>query len=133
MVLCGNASGCDGVPNGGRVAESRHYPYGAVRWTWPEDESTFPTDYRFTGQRDVGLGLTHMGARFLDIALERWLSANTIVPEPGNPQSLNRYSWVLGNPLRFIDPTGHFTEEELINWGIYTAEELKWLVENQSD
>ncbi|HSJ58065.1 MAG TPA: hypothetical protein VLC95_12845, partial [Anaerolineae bacterium] len=66
LVLCGNVSGCDGMPNGGRVAESRHYPYGEVRWTWPADGSTFPTDYRFTGQRSVGLGLTHMGARFLD-------------------------------------------------------------------
>jgi len=55
------------------------------------------------------------------------------VPEPGNPQSLNRFSYCLNNPLRFIDPTGHFTEEELIDWGIYTAEELKWLAENQAN
>ncbi len=26
---------------------------------------------------------------------------------PDNPQALNRYSYVLNNPLRFIDPTGH--------------------------
>jgi hypothetical protein len=32
------------------------------------------------------------------------------VPEPGNPQSLNRYSWVLGNPLRYVDPTGYKEE-----------------------
>jgi hypothetical protein len=31
LVLCGNVNGCAGVPNGGRVAKSRHYPYGAVR------------------------------------------------------------------------------------------------------
>jgi hypothetical protein len=35
---------------GDKVAESRHFPYGGERWRWPED-STFPTDYRFTGQR----------------------------------------------------------------------------------
>jgi hypothetical protein len=29
------------------------------------------------------------------------------VPEPGNPQALNRYSYVLNNPLRYTDPTGH--------------------------
>ncbi len=26
---------------------------------------------------------------------------------PGNPQALNRYSYVLDNPLRYTDPTGH--------------------------
>jgi hypothetical protein len=32
-----------------------------------------------------------------------------------------------------VDPTGHFTEQELIDWGIYTADELEWLAENQKD
>jgi hypothetical protein len=29
------------------------------------------------------------------------------VPNPLNPQSLNRYSYVLNNPLRYTDPSGH--------------------------
>jgi hypothetical protein len=29
------------------------------------------------------------------------------VPEPGNPQSFNRYSYVGGNPVKFRDPSGH--------------------------
>jgi hypothetical protein len=33
------------------------------------------------------------------------------VPEPGNPQSLNRFSYVLENPLRYRDPTGHWDEK----------------------
>jgi hypothetical protein len=48
-----------------------------------------------------------MGARFYDSALGRWLTADTIVPEPGNPQAFNRYAYVGGNPLGFVDPTGH--------------------------
>jgi hypothetical protein len=35
------------------------------------------------------------------------LSGDTIVPSYANPQSLNRYSYVLNNPLRYTDPTGH--------------------------
>ena len=67
----------------------------------------------FTGQLDSGLGLMYYGARFYDGALGRFISPDTIVPEPGNPQALNRYSYVLNNPLRYTDPTGHLTEEEL--------------------
>lgn len=37
----------------------------------------------------------------------RFISPDTIVPEPGNPQSFNRYSYVLNSPLNFTDPTGH--------------------------
>lgn len=32
---------------------------------------------------------------------------DSIVPEPGNPQAWNRYSYALNNPLRYTDPTGH--------------------------
>ena len=37
----------------------------------------------------------------------RFISPDTIVPEPGNPQALNRYSYTLNNPLKYTDPTGH--------------------------
>jgi len=48
-----------------------------------------------------------MQARFYDPMLGRFLSADTIVPEPGKPQSLNRYSYVYNRPLMYNDPTGH--------------------------
>jgi len=80
---------------------------------FPSPDGTLATDYRFTGARqEVGLGIYHMGARWYDPALARWLSADTLVPEPGNPQAFNRYSYVLGNPLRYTDPTGHIEQDE---------------------
>ncbi len=40
-------------------------------------------------------------------AAGRFISADTIVPDPMNPQQYNRYSYVLNNALRFTDPSGH--------------------------
>jgi RHS repeat-associated protein len=96
-----------------KVAESRHYPYGEERWSWTL-EGTFTTDYRFTGQKiQSSLGsVYHMGARFYDSSLNRWLSADTLVPDSANPQSFNRYSYVRNSPLKFIDPTGHLEEAD---------------------
>ena len=55
----------------------------------------------------------------------RFLSADTIVPKPGNPQSLNRYAYVLNNPLRYVDPTGHYSEEEIMKaFGVSTWDEV---------
>jgi RHS repeat-associated protein len=87
-----------------KVAELRYKAWGEIRYTWGTPRTTF----RFTGQRiEESLGLYHMGARWYDPRLARWLSADSIVPSPANPQGLNRYSWVLNSPLMLVDPTGH--------------------------
>jgi len=39
-------------------------------------------------------------------------SPDTIVPDPGDPQALNRYSYVLNNPLRYTDPTGRLADKQ---------------------
>jgi RHS repeat-associated protein len=69
------------------------------------------TDKLFTGQREItGLGIYHYGARFYTPTLGRFLSADTIVPGYANPQSLNRFSYTLNNPLKYTDPTGHWAD-----------------------
>ena len=35
------------------------------------------------------------------------MSPDTYVPDPLDPQALNRYAYALNNPLRYNDPTGH--------------------------
>ncbi len=45
----------------------------------------------------------------LDKPLGRFVSADTIVPSPGDPQNLNRYSYVRNSPVKYTDPTGHCT------------------------
>lgn len=46
-------------------------------------------------------------ARFYSAYLGRFISPDSVVPEPGNPQAFNRYSYVVNNPLKHIDPSGH--------------------------
>jgi len=99
---------------GNRVGELRYKPYGETRSEW----GVTPTGRRFTGQlEESGLGsLYDYGARRYSPVLGRFISADSIVPRPGNPQSLNRYAYVLGNPLRYTDPSGHFTNDQLTAW-----------------
>jgi RHS repeat-associated protein len=90
---------------GARIAEIRYKPWGESRYTF----GATPTQRRFTGQvlDEVAGGLYFYNARYYDPALGRFISADTIVPQPGNPQSLNRYSYALNNAVRFTDPSGH--------------------------
>jgi RHS repeat-associated protein len=88
------------------VAETRYLPYGEERWI----TGTLVTDFTFTGQRaERGFGLMecaaspkHSGgdynARYYDPWLGRFVSADTVVPEAGNAQDLNRYAYAGNNP-----------------------------------
>ena len=89
------------------VSQARHYPYGAQRWT----SGSTPTDIDFTGQRlEAGFGLLDYNARWYDPYLNRFVSADSIIPDYSNPQSLNRYAYTLNNPLRYVDLSGHRAE-----------------------
>jgi len=55
----------------------------------------------------------YYGARYYDATLGRFVSADTIVPSAGNPQSLNRYAYVYNNPTRFTDPSGYDPLDEV--------------------
>jgi RHS repeat-associated protein len=107
------------LAQGGSVAgATRYLPYGAIRW----ETGLFPTDRRFTGQRwEQGLGLYDYNARFYDPALGRFLQPDPIVPEPGNPQGLNRYAYVYNNPLRYVDGGGHLPVVPLLVAGAIIA------------
>jgi hypothetical protein len=52
--------------------------------------------------------LMYYGARYYDPQVGRFAAADTIVPNPGNPQDLNRYAYVSNNPINGIDPSGHY-------------------------
>ncbi|MFC4312412.1 FG-GAP-like repeat-containing protein [Steroidobacter flavus] len=51
-------------------------------------------------------GLIHMNGRVYDSRVGRFMSADPFVQFPFAGQGLNRYSYALNNPLRYIDPSG---------------------------
>ncbi len=90
--------------SGGMVARQLYHPYGTTRYS----EGTLATDFGFTGQRHDGTGLVFMHARYYHPMLGRFISADTMVPSPGNPQDFNRYTYTRNNPVLYTDPSGHF-------------------------
>ena len=88
--------------------EQRYYPFGESRLTTAD----LKTDHLFTGQLSVGLGgIYSYGARMYSPKLGRFLSADTIVPSPSDPQAINRFSYVRNSPLNYVDPTGHIYDD----------------------
>jgi RHS repeat-associated protein len=95
------------------LSETRYMPFGEPR---ADVGLLSGTDKTFTGQRDVpATGLMDYRARLYSSWLGRFIQPDSIVPGAGNPQSWNRYSYVLGNPIRYIDPSGYYVCDEILD------------------
>jgi RHS repeat-associated protein len=116
---------------GAKVSEMRYKPWGEVRYAWNSAPATTPTysmtQYQFTGQyaytddiltTDVteGFGLMFYNARWLDVSTGRFAQADTLIPSPGNSQSWDRFAYVYNNPVRFSDPSGHLSHDEICHY-----------------
>lgn len=91
------------------------------------------TDYGYTGQRDNSyIKLIDLNFRWMDPLLGRFVSPDDIVPDLGNPQSFNRYSYVNNSPIAYSDPTGHETGD-LCDRGYCAFPEYEWMTEHAAD
>jgi RHS repeat-associated protein len=81
---------------GGTGSSSTPYQYGAT------------SGYR----NDEDAGLLHIGARWYDPAVGRWISADTHLGDAGAPLSHNRYLYCEGDPVCCVDPSGHGLDED---------------------
>ncbi len=86
-----------------------YYPYGGVENDYCSGTSV-PQNYKFTGkERDAESGLDNSVFRYYGSSLGRFMTpdpAGIWLADPSNPQSWNRYAYVLNNPLSNIDPLG---------------------------
>jgi RHS repeat-associated protein len=70
--------------------------------------------YRFTGaELDQATSLYHMGARFYDPTIGRWLSEDPVQDKPFEPATLNFYAYVANNPVVLTDPAGTDWEDDI--------------------
>jgi RHS repeat-associated protein len=88
--------------SGALLSQQRYLPFGGER---TNIGAISQTDYGYTGQRDLDMGLIDYKFRFYSPLLGRFILPDTMTP--GGPQGLNRYSYVNNNPVNFNDPTGH--------------------------
>ena len=104
----------------GKVVERADYmPYGDDRLIIEENDEQ-DNDYKFTGKElDDETGLMYYGARYYDPEIGRFVSHDPMLLDEAekplsaslpNPQGLNSYSYVLNNPVRYIDPNGLWNE-----------------------
>jgi RHS repeat-associated protein len=79
-----------------------HFPFGEA---WYETGAA--EKFKFTSyERDDESGLDYAVFRFRSPRLGRFLSPDPMSGQLGNPQSLNRYSYVSNDPINFMDPMG---------------------------
>ena len=70
--------------------------------------SLLTNEYSYTGAiSDSTTGLTYMNARYYNPATGSFTSQDTYYGEAYSPWTQHLYSYTGGNPVNYIDPTGH--------------------------
>jgi RHS repeat-associated protein len=71
-------------------------------------------DNWFAGKSsDLQTGLSYFGARYYDPVVGRFMSADSVEPDPNNVLSINRYAYANNNPYKFVDPDGRIPVDTL--------------------
>ncbi len=123
-LLTDHQGSISGITNssGQVVLNESFHPDGQRRnpstWTDPiagSDVTTIqgisPRGYTFKETLEY-MNLIDFGGRVGDVFTGRFLSADPNIPDPTDPQSYNRYSYTVNNPLTYTDPTGFFTKKD---------------------
>jgi RHS repeat-associated protein len=83
--------------------------------------------YLYNSKEFDETGLYYYGARYYDPEIGRFITRDLLAGQKVISQSLNRYSYCLNNPVKFIDSTGLFYKMCNVNSGVCT-----WIYETRS-
>jgi RHS repeat-associated protein len=91
-----------GNPATASISRQRYTPYGNTRGY----ANQLNIERGWLGQiEDDATGLTYLNARYYDPATARFISPDPLL-NPGDPQTLNPYTYARNNPLTLTDATG---------------------------
>lgn len=87
-------------------------PWGSRRnptnWTEPDNLVNLILNRGYTGHEHLDIfGIINMNGRVYDPLTAQFLSPDPFIQAPGNWLNYNRYSYCIGNPLKYTDPTGN--------------------------
>ncbi|WP_371811785.1 RHS repeat-associated core domain-containing protein [Brevibacillus sp. HB1.3] len=75
-------------------------------------KETISNPFMYAGEMfDKESGFYYLRARYYDPKIGRFISEDTYKGQVDNPLSLNRYTYTHNNPIRFIDPSGHYIDQ----------------------
>ncbi|BDS09823.1 RHS repeat-associated core domain-containing protein [Aureispira anguillae] len=75
-------------------------------WKFAQPQVGGANKYQYNGKElneDFGLNWNDYGVRWYDASIGRW---NAVDPLAGDYMPWSGYNYVLGNPLKYIDPDG---------------------------
>ncbi|NJO81970.1 MAG: RHS repeat-associated core domain-containing protein, partial [Blastochloris sp.] len=91
-------------PTGQILSSMRYTSFGVL-----EAVSGPDSVFGFTGEpSDPSGDLLYLRARFYHPALGRFLTPDSLIPDPTNGQDWNRSTYVRNDPLNLVDPSGHW-------------------------
>jgi len=109
--------------SGTPVATQNFGPFGNRRgndWQSADNPAHPITRTGFTGHEMAdGVDLIQMNGRMYDPETGRFIQADPNIDE--GLQGLNRYSYVLNNPLSSTDPTGYFSVKDFVRTALAVA------------
>src|SRR5690606_38597614 len=77
-------------------------PYGNVI----SNNGSMDSIYGYTGEQTDATGNVYLRARYYNPTDRRFISRDTWAGDVNNPLSLNRWNYVEGNPVNYVDPSG---------------------------
>ncbi|MBU7028173.1 MAG: RHS repeat protein [Theionarchaea archaeon] len=100
------------------VTDATYHPFGETSLNGEEESSLY------NGKQKDSTGLYYYGARYYDPETGRFITRDIAPARIAIPQTLNRYTYCLNNPLKYRDPDGREQAGALVGNSDYPGQKL---------